>query len=177
MNTLKEIYQQYCSDSPIDGGDKGTIHSYIDEYYEPQFSHYRESSKRILEIGINNGHSLKMWKDYFYNQEEIIGVDIKEIDLPDFNVIIGDATNPSTFTNIESLDVIVDDGSHKFKDQIRTFNILFPKLNKGGVYVIEDIVDIDRHRDEFLKLSKKVKIYDFRHIKNRSDDVIVEIRK
>ncbi len=35
-------------------------------------------------------------------------------------------------------DIIVDDGSHINKHVITTFNILFPLLNHGGLYVIED---------------------------------------
>jgi SAM-dependent methyltransferase len=177
MKSLTEVYQHHCSNSPVDGGDKGTIHSYIEKYYEGAFAPYRSLAKNILEIGINNGHSLRMWKEYFYNHEEVTGVDIKKIDLPGFNVIIGDATIPETFSTVNNLDVIIDDGSHKFKHQIKSFNILFPKLNPGGIYVIEDILDIDSTKEVFLGLHHTVNIYDFRHLKNRPDDVIVEIIK
>ena len=35
--------------------------------------------------------------------------------------------------------IIIDDGSHISKDVITTFKFLFPKLRKGGWYVVEDI--------------------------------------
>ena len=35
--------------------------------------------------------------------------------------------------------IINDDGSHISKDVITTFKFLFPKLRKGGWYVVEDI--------------------------------------
>lgn len=47
----------------------------------------------------------------------------------------------------------------------------------GGIYVIEDVRNIDDTKEIFLNLSKNVTIFDFRHLKNRSDDVIVEIIK
>ncbi|MEY4334492.1 MAG: virus Omega [Bacteroidota bacterium] len=176
MKSLKEIYLQFSTQSPIDGGDKGTVHSYID-YYEESLKPFRDNAKKVLEIGINNGHSLMMWNEYFYNAD-IIGVDLR---IPNIDInclmIQGDATDPETFRNLNSLDVIVDDGSHKLNHQLESFEILFPLLNDGGIYIIEDIVNIDKTEDIFLKLSKNVKIFDFRHIKNRSDDVIVQIIK
>jgi len=38
-----------------------------------------------------------------------------------------------------SVDIIVDDGSHLNHHVIHTFEYLFPKLNDGGVYAIEDV--------------------------------------
>ena len=39
---------------------------------------------------------------------------------------------------IGDLDIIIDDGSHINEHVIKTFNLLFPKLKDGGIYVIED---------------------------------------
>ena len=61
--------------------------------------------------------------------------------------------------------------------QIKSFNLLFSKLNKGGIYIIEDIKNIDACKEAFLSLHPTAKIFDFRTIKNRSDDIIVEIKK
>lgn len=178
MKSLSEIYIECSTTSPVIGGDKGTVHSYIEHYYSLNFDPIRHKAKRILEIGINNGHSLRMWKQYFTNHSQIIGVDINHFNQDiGCKIIQGDATLEQTFDGIDSLDIIVDDGSHKFKHQIKSFEILFPRLNPGGIYVIEDIENIDKRTKRFLNLAENVKIYDFRHLKNRSDDVIVEIRK
>jgi 23S rRNA U2552 (ribose-2'-O)-methylase RlmE/FtsJ len=180
MQTLFEIYSKHCSNSTVIGGDKGTVHSYINKYYESALADYRTTANKILEIGINNGHSLYMWSEYFLNHTEIIGVDINEfIPPPDLNctIIKGDATQESTFDNIADLDVIIDDGSHEFKHQMISFKILFPRLKPGGIYIIEDIKNIDKNQNRFLGLYKDVKIYDFREISGISDDVIVEIKK
>ena len=50
-------------------------------------------------------------------------------------------------------------------------------LNSGGIYVIEDITNIDETKDKLLALHKSAKIYDFRDKLGRYDDVIVEYRK
>jgi hypothetical protein len=39
-----------------------------------------------------------------------------------------------------SFDIIIDDGSHDPDIQIETFRVWFSKLNKGGIFFIEDIL-------------------------------------
>jgi hypothetical protein len=38
----------------------------------------------------------------------------------------------------EELDLVVDDCSHQYEPTRAAFNVLFPRLRAGGVYVIED---------------------------------------
>ena len=38
----------------------------------------------------------------------------------------------------EMLDVIIDDASHRFSPSLVSFNVLFPRLKPGGLFVIED---------------------------------------
>lgn len=176
MKTLNEIYQKY--QSPEGHGDKGTAHTYIDEYarlLEP----YREKSV-VLEIGLYMGESLRMWEEYFVDSK-VIGIDISSAHLTSLinesghKIIIGDATHESIIERIEekSFDVIIDDGSHRLVDQLKTFNIFKSKMNPGGIYIIEDVLDIDGVKNIFLGLHNNVEIIDNRHIKNRHDDVLV----
>ena len=87
-----------------------------------------------------------MWCEYFTNSN-IIGVELNNIDYKPSNdrikLIIGDGTDSRTFQNIENLDIIIDDGSHIFTDQIFTYAILYDRLRKGGIYIIEDVKNID----------------------------------
>jgi hypothetical protein len=92
-------------------------------------------------------------------------------------IVKGKSSRLETFKDITNIDIVIDDGSHKFYDQIFTFKILFPRLNAGGIYIIEDISNIDQYHNDFLSLSENVKIFDYRKNLNRSDDVIVEIKK
>jgi hypothetical protein len=179
MKTLDEIYQKYKS--PEGHGDKGTAHSYIDEY-DRLLTPYRNNSI-VLEIGLCMGESLLMWEEFFINSK-IFGVDItsqflgKLIEDQTHNIIISDATKVDVldyFKN-ETFDVIIDDGSHQLQDQINTFNIFKDKMNSGGIFIIEDVEMIEHKKDVFLSLHTDVSIIDNRHIKGRKDDVLIVYR-
>jgi 23S rRNA U2552 (ribose-2'-O)-methylase RlmE/FtsJ len=176
MKTLNEIYQNYSS--PEGHGDKGTAHSYIEEYsrlLEP----YRHNST-VLEIGLYSGESLRMWDEYFVDSN-VVGVDITSVNLDKkmldgkYNILIGDATKESFLDMIseQTFDVIIDDGSHNLSDQIKSFTILKNKINNGGMYIIEDVLNIDNTKEIFSSLHNNVEIIDNRHIKNRYDDVLI----
>ena len=163
--SLNKIYEKYASytatkgdsNGPEDlpgGGDKGTIHSYI-EHYDTLLTPYRNGST-VLEIGMWKGDSLRMWDEYF-NNSVVIGAEIYEertgglyLD-PNYNVIVHDVTKLSFLEIIKdiSLDVVIDDGSHYLHEQIQTFHLLKNKMNEGGIYIIEDIKDIDYSRRYF----------------------------
>jgi hypothetical protein len=127
MRTLNEIYTKY--QSPEGHGDKGTAHTYINEY-EKLLDGYRENST-VLEIGICQGESLKMWDEYFINSE-VYGIDITDqyikglIKENKYNIIIGNACSEEIIKQLNHLtfDIIIDDGSHLIDDQINSFNIL-----------------------------------------------------
>ena len=178
LNHLSKIYKKFSA--PEGSGDKGTAHSYIENYYHHRFNKIRLNKLNILEIGVSTGLSLEMWGEYFLNSK-IIGVELDNINYKPSNdrikLIIGDGTDSKTFKNIENLDIIIDDGSHIFTDQIFTYAILFERLNKGGIYIIEDVKDIDTIGFFFKRLNINTKIFDFRKLKKRHDDVIIEIIK
>lgn len=179
MKTLQEIYNKYSMNDC--GGDKGTMHSYI-EIYEEIFKNSRKNIS-LLEIGIYEGHSLMMWSEYF-EDSKIFGIDIN-IDIIKFeipnnvNVICGDANNKTTLRYLQDykFDYIIDDGSHKINDQLVSYVEYSSLLKNGGTYIIEDIANIDGDRDKFLNLSSNAEIIDLRHKKNRYDDVMVVIKK
>ena len=54
-----------------------------------------------------------------------------------------DASKPEQLERVqlpEQLDVILDDGSHRYFDQQRTLHTLWPRLRAGGFYIIEDML-------------------------------------
>lgn len=176
IQTLQEIYIDY--QYPDGWGDKGTAHSYIDEYAK-LFEQYRYNIN-FLEIGLAFGHSLQMWNKYFINSK-IIGVDISKkqiehlINNSNYNIIIEDATKESFLKTIDNIqfDIIIDDGSHKLDDQVMSFSLLKNKMKSNGLYIIEDIQDIDKSKHIFSKLHDNYKIIDNRSLKNRYDDVLI----
>ncbi|MER7174664.1 class I SAM-dependent methyltransferase [Streptomyces mesophilus] len=105
----------------------------------------------LLEIGIGGynragqgGASLRMWKHFFPNAQ-IFGVDIEDksfVDQDRITTFIGDQSDPASLTSIAekigTLDVIIDDGSHRSPHVITTFETLFPLLRDGGIYAVED---------------------------------------
>ena len=176
MKSLLEIYNQ--DTSPDAHGDKGTAHSYIEHYYENAFKPYRDKDITLLEIGIAQGQSLRMWREYFTNAR-IIGYDIRDngVQCPGCELVYKDATNSNSFNEINNLDIVIDDGSHQFDHQLKSLIFLFDKLKSGGLYVIEDVQDIDSTAENFLSFNPNVQIFDFRNIKNRKDDIIIQILK
>jgi hypothetical protein len=102
---------------------------------------------RILEIGVWKGGSLQLWRRYFGEQAIIFGIDIDDAashqGISEAEVRIGSQSDPiflnSVLDEMGGLDIVIDDGSHRSKDVIRTLNILFPHLSEGGNYIIEDL--------------------------------------
>lgn len=98
--------------------------------------------KRVLEIGVQGGGSLKIWRDMFPDAE-IVGVDIdekcKEHEGERIKVIIGDQHDVKFLESLGDFDIIIDDGGHTMTQQQVSMKWLLPQLREGGVYVIEDL--------------------------------------
>lgn len=142
MNSLADLYKQHKGKT----SDKWEIYLVV---YERLFKELRESSLRLLEIGVQNGGSLEIWSKYFPKAEKLVGCDIDEkcgglkYDDPRVSVIVGDATSSDIHSSIandfKSFDLILDDGSHTAEDIVQTFCRYFPLLNDGGMFVAEDL--------------------------------------
>ncbi|MDC6466086.1 hypothetical protein PQZ36_00820 [Flavobacteriaceae bacterium] len=114
--------------------------------YEFYFNKFINKKPRVLEIGIQYGGSLRMWEEYF-NNAKIFGIDInpdcKKLEKENIDIQIG-SQNDKKFLKeyskyVQNLDIIIDDGGHTMDQQLNTFKELFPILNDGGIYVVEDI--------------------------------------
>lgn len=181
MDTLAQIYERHRVHGPDAGhGDKGGTHSYIPEY-ERLLAPYRDGWNCFLEIGLAMGLSLAMWREYLPDAE-IYGVDLSIVFDPKPHtdtgtiLIAADATKPEFlhyFSDIFRFDVVIDDGSHLTSDQVKTFNLLKPQMASGGIYIIEDILNLEASRAELENLHPKHEVIDLRHVKGRFDDVLV----
>jgi cephalosporin hydroxylase len=115
--------------------------------------------KRLLEIGIQTGNSLRMWADYFPDTE-IVGLDIVRPNVPmpnNVKMVEGDQTNRELLESLGEFDIIIDDGGHTCFQQQTSFEILFPRLKKGGVYVVEDVET--SHMAEFMDTERTTMEY------------------
>jgi len=125
------------------------IHKWVDyfEVYHRAFARFRGQPITFLEIGIQNGGSARMWRNYFGPSARIIGVDIdpdcKALEKDGFEVWIGDQADPKFWEEFckanPSLDIVLDDGGHTMEQQLVTLQALFPILSDGGTYLCEDV--------------------------------------
>lgn len=127
------------------GTDKVTHHGY-DRFYPMFLEKFRTVSGSMLEIGVQDGNSVKLWIDYF-PQFHIFGLDINtEMAGERFTVSKCDQSDQNQIINQverlknETIHFINDDGSHIPEHQLIAFNFFFRDLlQPGGVYIIEDI--------------------------------------
>jgi cephalosporin hydroxylase len=182
MKTLSETYKSKMFDT-----DKNTLHCYIDHVYSELFSEIQLSAKNVLEIGVDKGGSIFLWKEYFLNAD-IAGIDIedkREIfkNNKELKIIKGNAYNKNFIDSIPEnyFDLIIDDGPHTLESMISFLDGYQSKLNENGIIVVEDIQEISwidtltKHVDK--NLIKNIFVHDLRKIKNRYDDILFIIDK
>ena len=119
-------------------------HGFID-VYEPYFNEV-SNSKHILEIGVYYGGSLKYLSDKF-KDGNIYGIDIEDKTQYDGERVKTYIVNQEDRDSLNGFlkevdvefDIIIDDGGHTMKQQQISFGILFKRLKKGGIYILEDL--------------------------------------
>jgi predicted O-methyltransferase YrrM len=128
------------------GTDKSSrTHGYL-AVYDRVLARLRRRPVRLLEIGVLNGASLRMWRDYF-GQGEIVGLDRDPatlahageriaVHLADQDEMAGLA---ATVRRLGPFDVIIEDGSHLWAHQIGCLRALLPLVKPGGFYILEDL--------------------------------------
>lgn len=170
--TLDQIALKY-------GTDKATHHRVGGQCYTPHydriFSGLRDQPIKLLEIGVFEGASIQMWKEYFPNAS-IFGLDCTvntnewtTLGTRDrYTMCQGDQSSKEMWAGFlaehgRDWDIIIDDGGHYSMQVIVTFQCMWPALAPGGFYAIEDLeYSYIRNRDhvnsgwpshmEFLKM-------------------------
>jgi hypothetical protein len=132
------------------GGTDKWIHDYT-PHYEQHLARRRFRRQVVFEIGVGGysdirpGGSLAIWRDYFV-RSTIVGLDIspKQIDLG--ARVKFERVDQSSSLDLQRVieqhgcpDVVIDDGSHVGNDLTASFDFLWPRLQHGGVYIIEDL--------------------------------------
>ena len=118
-------------------------HNYLDKY-EFFLRKFKNENIKLLELGVYEGSSIKMWEEYF-PKSDIIGVDINP-DCQKFNnertkIITADLSNIDDIDKLKDIrpNIILDDASHLWSHQLKALFTLFPSLIPGGVYILEDL--------------------------------------
>lgn len=173
--------------------DKNTVHSYL-ELYGRLLGPKKDTARNVLEVGIFEGGSIKMWNDFFPNAT-VHGLDMIHIN----NVWEGIRNNEkivlhtsidaydSNFVKTNFLDrnirfdFMLDDGSHQLEDMKKFIKLYSEIMTEDGILIIEDVQRLDwidiltEETPEHLK--RYIKTYDLRSNKNRYDDIVFTIDK
>lgn len=142
------------------GSDKGSTKHRYTELYHLLFQPLRDRPLRLLEMGLQIGGpehgkpagrqttdlpSVRMWLEYF-PRAEIIGLDVSDFGWfhdPRFRFIRCDMEErpaiAAAAASVGELDIVIDDASHASHHQQAGFLEFWPRLRRGGIYIIEDL--------------------------------------
>lgn len=115
-----------------------------EEIYPTYLERFRDTEFNLFEMGIDQGTSFELWKQYF-PLAAIYGMDIGKSFIDERGEVFqGDQSDINQLIEITNkigkCKVIVDDGSHVAEHQLLDFYYLFENvLEDNGVYIIEDI--------------------------------------
>lgn len=116
-------------------------------HYDRFFSELRNQQIRVLEIGVDKGASIRMWLEYF-PYATVFGVDnnpeCSRIQFPRYRFVEGDQSSPKFWDKFLSeqgsqWDIIIDDGKHYADTVLTSYQCLWPAVNRGGYYAVEDL--------------------------------------
>ncbi len=146
MNAAANEFIRLCEEY---GTDKHCNHNYSFMYAEilkPFMAMGRAA--RLLEIGIEHGGSLKLWRDYFRPQPMLFGIDVNQEYCqnapPEATAFCGSQLDVGFLDCVvkESggqFDIIIDDGGHGTGQAEISFGVLWPHLQPNGLYIVEDL--------------------------------------
>lgn len=108
----------------------------------------RVQPRRLFEIGIHQGGSVRMWRQLLGPEATIACMDIKAECCANAegvadHVFVGSQIDPELLQRVGleagPFDVVIDDGSHQNPHMILTLENMFGLVRPGGSYVIEDM--------------------------------------
>ncbi len=167
------------------GSDKVSGHCYGGTYNRI-FERFDQNAKlNILEIGVQRGGSVMAWAEYFPNAQ-VYGIDIVDVREPQFRsprvtFILGDVHKVELD---KTFDIVIEDGSHTLPDALFAAKKYIPKLNPGGVMVIEDVQnprswvrEIGKVAGIWRVLTGKFYWRDMRKVSGGFDDFLIIIKR
>jgi len=131
-------------------GKKINTHGYS-AHYEKYLQKFKSKTINILEIGSHEGRAIASFYYYFPNSN-LYGANNNPFQIKfcskRIKSIFVDVSSRNILSNLAKhydfdFDLIIDDASHNLRDILITISVFFRKLKKKGVYVIEDISQLD----------------------------------
>lgn len=129
-------------------------------FYDSLFKHKKHERLKIAELGILDGGSLLMWKEYFTASEiygfeysdDLINKFKQKFDNERITLSKLDVTNKNSilkaFSELNELyDIIIEYTTHQFEDQIRVIENVYKYLKPGGILIIENIFKSYNEKD------------------------------
>lgn len=134
-------------------------------FYDGIFRNNKNDNLKIAELGVAYGSSLLMWQVYFPHAE-IYGFELYEEYINNFKknfnnerIILAnlDVTKKDciikTFNDLNIFyDIIIEDTTHQFEDQIRVIENTYKYLKPGGILIVEDIFKSYNEIDYYNRL-------------------------
>ena len=117
------------------------------QVYEEMFNKYVGKKMTFVEVGVLQGGSLFMWREYFGKDARIIGIDLhpnaKELEKHGFEIYIGSQSDKNFwrnfYTKVGKIDILLDDGGHVNDQQIVTLSESVNNINDDGIIMTEDV--------------------------------------
>ncbi len=142
--------------------------------YEDLFKRFKNKDVTFIEIGVQDGGSLKVWQEFFGPNSKIIGIDLnpkcKKFENENIKIYIGSQSSRTfwvkLFNELGKVDIIIDDGGHTNHQQIITAINCIPNIKDGGILVTEDV------HTSYLKRFNNPSKYSFiNFVKKTIDDI------
>jgi len=178
METLKINYNSNISELCVIGSnydtDKSSQRQNVSDsrhchpytlFYDGLFRNKKHEKLKMAELGILEGGSLRMWQEYFENTE-IYGFEYADHYInhykDNFNMdritlskidVTSQQSISQTFSELDiQYDIIIEDTTHQFEDQIRVIENTYTYLKPGGLMIIEDVFKSYDEKDYLERL-------------------------
>jgi len=172
--------------------DKNDLHKYVVLYDYIINTQYlkKQSPLSILEVGIRQGDSIKIWEESPLF-DKVVGLDITPaaaggVQFEFSNKVTleqgMDGYDPEVAEYISKkhskFDIILDDGDHMWESQVKFFELYYPLLNPGGIIMCEDIAQIYLPQlQKFCQQYKDFYVFDLRAKSNVHGNEIIAVIK
>lgn len=119
--------------------------------YDLIFCQKRSMPVVLGEIGVLDNMSIQCWRNYFpsaklygFDNNHALLKDAKQHGLDNTTYVHLDVKNEKNLRQVfsdcrESFDILVDDSTHDFHDQVRIIRTCRPYMKSGGLIVVEDV--------------------------------------
>lgn len=129
---------------------------YLENFYDDFLIKFKDHPINFMEIGVQSGGSIKLWKEYFHEKTNIFACDIDYFPpIEGTNSIVGDMYHYDQISKFsdEYFDLIIDDGPHTFESFVLLLQRYFCKIKLCGSLIVEDIIE-SRWVEPLVNLSK-----------------------